>query len=402
MPDENNGVPRALAGIRVIDASNLIAAPLATTFLADFGADVIKLEHPQGGDAMRTHGRLKDGEPLWWKYLGRNKRCITLYLGHPRGQEIFRQLARDADVVVENYRPGTMEKWGLGYEALCELNPRLVMARVTGFGQQGPWAGRTAFGSLAEAMSGFAHRNGYPEQPPVLPPFGVADNVTGIITAFAIMTALWARQVTGMGQQIDLAMIESLLPILEPQILEYDQLGTVMQRIGNGSTMNAPRNTYRTMDDRYVAISSSTHSTAERTVLLAGRADIVEEPWFSTAHGRAAHAAEIDAAVGAWVGSLTLDDVVRACEEAGAPVGVIQSVDEVVAHPQYQALGSVLSVDDPTLGPIRMPNVQFRLSRTPGEVRWPGPSLGQHNTEVYAALGLTANDLADLRQQGVV
>jgi formyl-CoA transferase len=392
----------ALASIKVIDASSLLAAPLASTFLADFGADVIKLEHPRGGDSLRSHGQQKEGEPLWWKYLGRNKRCITLYLGHPRGQELFRELAKEADVVLENYRPGTMERWGLGYETLCELNPRLVLARVTGFGQQGPWAGRTAFGSLVEAMSGFEFRNGYPDLPPVLPPFGLADTVTGIITAFAIMTALWARETTGMGQQIDLAMIESLLPLLEPQILEYDQLGSIMQRIGNASTMNAPRNTYRTKDERYVAISCSTQSTAERAMLLAGRPDLVEQQWYKSAHGRASHAAEVDAAIGAWVGSLTLEEVMRACEQAGSPVGVIQSVAEVVAHPQYQALGSVLSVEDPALGPVRMPNVQFRLSRTPGRVRWTGPSIGEHNAEVYGALGLNADDLAELRAQGVV
>jgi len=392
----------ALAGIKVIDASSLIAAPLASTFLADFGADVIKLEHPRGGDSLRNHGRQKDGEPLWWKYLGRNKRCITLYLGHPRGQEVFRQLVRDADVVLENYRPGTMERWGLGYDALCQLNPALVMARVTGFGQQGPWAGRVAFGSLAEAMSGFAYRNGYPDQPPVLPPFGLADTVTGIITAFAIMTALWARQATGLGQQVDLAMIESLLPLLEPQILEYDQLGTIMERIGNTSTMNAPRNAYRTSDGRYVAISCSTQSTAERMMLLAGRPDLVEEPWYAAAHERAAHAAVIDQAIGDWVGKLTLEDVLRACEEAGAPAGAIQSVAEVVEHPQYQALRSVACVDDPKLGPVRMPNVQFRLSRTPGSVRWTGPSLGAHNAEVYGALGLSATELQELRELGVI
>ena len=228
----------------MIDVSNLIAGPLAATFLADFGADVIKIEHPRLGDPLRNHGRLKGDEPLWWKYLGRNKKAVTLDLGQLDGAEILRSLVEEADVLLENFRPGTMARWGLGYEDLSQRNPRLVMAHVTGFGQFGPMSHRPGFGTLAESMSGFTHRNGMPDGPPTLPPFGLADNVTGIITAYAIMTALWERNSSGLGQEIDVAIIESLLPILEPQITEYDQLGSIMSRQGNHNPMNAPRNIY--------------------------------------------------------------------------------------------------------------------------------------------------------------
>ena len=399
---ETNEPTGPLRGINVLDVSNLIAGPLASTFLGDFGADVIKVEHPRSGDPLRTHGRLKGDQPLWWKYLGRNKRSITLDLGQKEGADILLSLAEQADVLIENFRPGTMAKWGLGYEDLSRRNPNLVVAHVSGFGQIGPMSHRPGFGTLAESMSGFAHRNGMPEGAPTLPPFGVADNVTGIITAYAIMTALWERNSSGRGQEIDVAIIESLLPVLEPQITEYDQLGSIMTRQGNRNPMNAPRNIYRTADDRWVAISASTQSTSDRMLTLAGRPDMLEESWFQTAFGRAAHVEEIDEAVGSWVAKLTLDEVLAACDEVSAPASGIYTVADICADPQYGALGSVLSVEDPVLGPVRMPNVQFRLSRTPGNVRWPGPAMGEHNEEVYAKLDITPEQLAELKERGIV
>ena len=247
----------ALADLRVLDASNLIAGPLTTMLLADLGAEVIKLEHPVGGDSLRTHGGQKDGHGLWWKVLGRGKLSVTLNLSDPRGQDLFRRLAADVDLVVENFRPGTMARWGIGYDTLSAANPALVMAHVSGFGQHGPLSGNPGFGTLAESMSGFAHRNGQPDGPPVLPPFGLADTVTGITTAFAVMSALWARQAAGgRGQEIDISIIEPLLTVLEPQLIEYDQLQTVMGRMGNRSPVNAPRNMYLSRDGRWIAIST--------------------------------------------------------------------------------------------------------------------------------------------------
>lgn len=391
-----------LAGVKVLDASNLIAGPLATMLLADVGAEVVKIEHPDGGDALRSHGAQREGQGLWWKILGRGKYSVTLDLSTARGQEIFRQLARTSDVVVESYRPGTMEGWTLGFENLQQENPTLVMAHVSGFGRTGPLASQPGFGSLAESMSGFANRNGTPDGPPMLPPFGLADTVTGITTAFAIMTALWSRLHTGRGQEVDVAIIEPLLTVLEPQIITYDQLGAEMGRVGNRSLVNAPRNMYLSRDGRWVAISTSTQSTADRLLKLVGRPDLVEQPWFGHAHERARHADELDEAVGAWVANRDHEEVLGACREVGAPAAVVFRVPDILTDPQYAAIGAVASVEDPKLGPLKMANTPFRLSETPPKIRWAGAELGEHNAFVYGRVGLDAQALADLHEQGVI
>ncbi|MBO0878264.1 MAG: CoA transferase, partial [Pseudonocardia sp.] len=291
--------PGALDGLRVLDVATLFAGPLAATMLADHGADVIKIEHPRG-DPARTHGASRDGVGLWWKMLARNKKAITLYLGSPAGQELFRKMVADADVVIENFRPGTLERWGLGYDMLSEINPGLVLARVTGFGQTGPYASRPGFGTLAEAMSGFAAITGEPDGPPTLPPFGLADGIAALTTAFGVMTALRARERTGRGQVLDMAIIEPILTVLGGQVTTYDQLGELQARTGNRSANNAPRNTYRCADGSWVAVSTSAQSIAERVMRLVGRPDLVDEPWFATGGGRAEHADELDAAVSGW------------------------------------------------------------------------------------------------------
>ncbi len=391
-----------LRDVRVLDASNLIAGPLATMLLADLGAEVVKIEHPSDGDSLRNHGGQKDGHGLWWKELGRGKLCITLDLGSPEGQDIFRRLASEADVVVENFRPGTMARWGIDYPALRAASPALVMAHVTGFGQTGPMSTLPGFGTIAESMSGFAHRNGPADGPPMLPPFGLADTVTGITTALAIMTALWETRSSGAGQEVDVSIIEPLLTVLEPQIIEHDQLGRVAQRVGNRSTVNAPRNMYLSSDGRWLALSTSTQSTADRLLELIGRHDVVEEPWFRSAAERAKHADELDEIVGGWVGSLDHAAVVSACQNAGVPISTVYDVRDIVADPQYAALGSIASVPDDDLGLLRMVNTPFRLSRTPASIRWAGPRLGEHNDIVYGRLGLTEAELTKLREQGVI
>ncbi|WP_067815454.1 CaiB/BaiF CoA transferase family protein [Nocardia inohanensis] len=390
-----------LSGIRVLDAATLFAGPLAATLLADFGAEVIKIEHPRG-DPARTHGAQRDGVGLWWKMLGRGKKSVTLYLGAPEGQEIFRRMAAEADVVIENFRPGTLERWGLGYSALREHNPGLVLARVTGFGQIGPYAHRPGFGTLAEAMSGFAAVTGEPDGPPTLPPFGLADGITALTTAFAIMTALRARDTDGKGQQIDLAIIEPILTLLGPQLIAYDQLGEVQQRMGNRSSNNAPRNTYRTADNRWVAVSTSTQSIAERVLRLVGRADLTAQPWFASGAERARHADELDAAVGGWIAARDADEVVREFERAEAAVAPIYTAADVLADPQFRALGTIAHLHDDELGPIRMQNILFRLSETPGRIRWTGPPLGAHTAEVLKRYGVDDAALTRLRTAGVV
>jgi crotonobetainyl-CoA:carnitine CoA-transferase CaiB-like acyl-CoA transferase len=392
----------ALGGIKVIDTATLFAGPLAATLLGDFGAEVIKVEHPKRGDPARSHGASKNGVGLWWKTLARNKKCVTLYLGDRRGAELFERLVADADVVVENFRPGTLEKWGLGPERLHEINPRLVLARVTGFGQFGPLARRPGFGTLAESMSGFAHITGQPDGPPTLPPLGLADGIAALATAFAVMTALRARETTGKGQVVDLAIIEPILTILGPQPTVYDQLGIVQQRHGNRSVNNAPRNTYRSRDGRWLAISTSATPIAERVMRLVGRDDVVEEPWFATGSGRVEHADELDAAVAAWIAERDADEVIEAFQKADAALAPIYDAADVLADPQYQALGSIVEVPDPELGSLKMQNVMFRLSQTPGQIRWAGRPLGADTDEVLSGLGVDEDGLTQLRAEGIV
>ncbi|MFI1926467.1 CaiB/BaiF CoA transferase family protein [Streptomyces sp. NPDC020377] len=391
-----------LHGVRVLDLATLFAGPLAATMLGDFGAEVVKVEHPTQPDPSRGHGPSKDGVGLWWKLLGRNKRPITLDLSRPGGRATLLRLAATADVIIENFRPGTLEKWDLGWDALSAANPRLVLTRVTAFGQFGPYAHRPGFGTLAEAMSGFAAITGEPGASPTLPPFGLADSIAGLATAYAVMTALAARDRTGEGQVVDMAIIEPILTVLGPQPLWYDQLGYVQARTGNRSANNAPRNTYRTADGNWVAVSTSAQSIAERVMRLVGRPDLIDEPWFATGADRAAHADLLDEAVGNWIAARSRTDVLAAFEKAEAAIAPIQDVRDVMADPQYQALDTITAVEDPELGRIRMQNVLFRLSSTPGAIRWTGRPHGADTEEVLTELGLTEAELTSLREAGAV
>ncbi|MFE5855701.1 CaiB/BaiF CoA transferase family protein [Streptomyces sp. NPDC056500] len=400
---EPSHTPHApLHGMRVLDLATLFAGPLAATMLGDFGAEVIKVEHPLRPDPSRGHGPAKDGIGLWWKVLGRNKRTITLDLSAPGGRDTLLKLATTADVVIENFRPGTLERWGLGWPELSSANPRLVLARVTAFGQHGPYSHRPGFGTLAEAMSGFAAITGEPDGPPTLPPFGLADSIAALATAYAVLTALTARHTTERGQMVDMAIIEPILAVLGPQPLWYDQLGYVQPRTGNRSRNNAPRNTYRTADGHWVAVSTSAQSIAERVMRLVGRPDLVDEPWFITGAGRADHCDVLDEAVGHWIGRRTRAEALTAFEKAEAAIAPVYDVRDVMDDPQFRALESITEVPDPDLGPIRMQNVLFRLSETPGAIRWAGRAHGSDTEAVLTELGLTAADITALRTQGAV
>ena len=398
--------PAPLAGVRVVDVATLFAGPLAATILADFGADVIKVEHPKRGDPARTHGPAKDGVALWWTSLARNKRTVTLALNTPAGAEVAKRLLAGTDVLIENFRPGTLERWGLSPEVLHEINPRLVIARVTGFGQFGPYSDRPGFGTLAESMSGFASITGWPDGPPTLPPFGLADGISALSTAQAVMTALYERDRpggSGRGQVIDLAIIEPIVTLLGMQPMVYDQLGTIQTRTGNRSVNNAPRNTYRTLDDKWVAISTSAQSIAERVMHLVGHPEVVQEPWFASGATRAEHADELDAYVGDWIAARDLEEVVKAFTEAEAAVAPIYDIADVFADPQYQALDTITTVEDPALGPVRMQNVLYRLSETPGAIRWTGREHGADTRAVLAEYaGLTDDELDELTAEGVL
>lgn len=391
-----------LTGIRVLDISTLFAGPLAATMLGDYGAEVIKVEHPERPDASRGHGPARDGVNLWWKTLGRNKSTTTLNLGKPEGAQLLLKLVAEADVLIENFRPGTLERWGLGPEQLHEANPRLVIARVTAFGQVGPYSKRPGFGSLAEAMSGFAALTGEPDGPPTLPPFGLADGIAALATSYAIMVALRSADDTGAGQVVDMAIIEPILMLLGGQITAFDQLGTLQPRTGNRSVNNAPRNVYRTANGDWVAVSTSSQSIAERVMTLVGRPELIEEPWFSSGHTRAQHADELDDAVSSWISARPTEEVLSAFEEANAAVAPVYDVRGIMNDPQYDALGTVQTVDDTQLGPLKMQNVLFRLSGTPGNIRWAGRDHGENTDEVLEQVGVTADQLAQLRERGIV
>ena len=399
----NNDVKGPLEGLRVVDAATLFAGPMVATLLGDFGADVIKVEHP-GGDSLRNLGWEKDGVSLWWAVVNRNKRAVTLKLSHDLGRRALLRLVEGADVLVENFRPGTMERWGLGWDDLREINPRLVMVRVTGFGQTGPYRERAGFGTLAESMSGFAHMNGYPDGPPTLPPFALADGIAGISGAFLTLAALRAREAeAGVGQMIDLSIYEPIFWLLGPQASVYDQLGVAQGRSGNRAPFTAPRNAYLSRDGVWLGLSASSQSTAERTVDLVGHPELAEQEWFANHTGRLQHQDELDEVIGAWVAERDADEVVATFGAAGAAIAPILDIAGIFEDPQYAHNESVTTVEDPVLGPVRMQNLVGRLSATPGQVRTTGPALGQHNDEILGGLiGYGEAELRHMAEEGVI
>jgi crotonobetainyl-CoA:carnitine CoA-transferase CaiB-like acyl-CoA transferase len=394
----------ALDGIRVVDCATLFAGPVIASMMGDYGADVIKIEHPRGDD-LRSMGWQKDGVSLWWALVARNKRCITLKLSDPRGRDLAKRLVADADVLIENFRPGTMERWNLGPDDLFEVNPGLVMVRTTGFGQSGPYRDLPGFGTLAESISGFAHINGWPDRPPALPPFALGDGIAALTGCCAAMFALWWREHggDGKGQVVDLSIYEPLFSLLGPQALVYDQLGVVQGRTGNRAPFTAPRNAYRTKDGRWLGLSASAQSIAERVMRIVGREDIVAEPWFSGHLGRLEHVDELDAIIQEWIGARTTEEVLEAFAEGEAAIAPIYSIEDIVSDPQYIARETITRVPHPKLGSVLMQNVVPRLSETPGRIDHPGPELGEHNEEIYVGeLGLSRDELTELGEAGVV
>ncbi len=399
-----DGRQQPLSGLRVLDVSTILAGPMCCQILGDFGADVVKIEHPVAGDGMRGHGPTKDGVPLWWKEISRNKRTVGLSLKEPDGAAIFRRLAATADVVVENFRPGTLERWGIGPEVLHRDNPGLVLVRLTGFGQTGPYASRAGFGTLAEAMSGFAHMTGDADGPPTLPSFGLADSICGIAASSAVLMALRHREVGGgAGQVIDIDILEPMMAAVGPGPTVYQQTGVVQTRHGNRSTNNAPRNIYRTADGSFVAVSASAQRIAERVARLVGRPDLVDEPWFASGTGRAEHADAVDEAVGSWIAERTRAEVMVAFEEAQAAVAPVYDARDLVEDPHVRATEMLVEVPDDELGPVLMHNVMWRMSETPGSIRFTGRSPGADTVAVLSGeLGIAEDELGRLRRAGVV
>jgi crotonobetainyl-CoA:carnitine CoA-transferase CaiB-like acyl-CoA transferase len=397
---ENAGMP--LEGLRVIELATIVAGPSTGKYLADFGAEVIKVEHPTTGDTTRNMGFKDSGVALWWKLIGRNKKPVTLDLSHPKGQDIARRLCADADVLIENFRPGTLERWGLGPDVLEGINPRLVVLRISGFGQTGPYARKPGFGTLAESISGVAGVSGFPDGPPMLPAIALADEVAGLVGAYAVMMALHERERSGRGQVIDASLYESLFQITGPLVMAYDRLGVVMGRIGNRIAYSAPRNAYRTADGHWIGVSGTAQTVAERLFRAIERPELIDDPRFATNNDRLDHIDELDEVIGGWIGSHTLDEVMEAFEREDAAAAPIYDASQIVADPQYAARESIVTVDDEELGPIRMQNVTPRFARTPGRIRHAGLPLGTANEEVYGKLGITAEELEQLKADGVI
>lgn len=393
----------SLGDLKVVDISTMIAGSTISMILADFGADVIKVEHPRG-DPLRSLGHAREGQTFLWKMLGRGKRCVTLDLHSVAGQELLLKLIDNADVLIENFRPGVLESWGIGPESLWKRNPSLVITRVSGFGQIGPYSRRPGFGTLAEAMTGFAYMTGDPDRPPTLPPFGLADSYAAVTAFGATLAAVHGRAaLDGRGQVVDVAIVEPLMTALGTFISAWDQLGIVAERVGNRTAENAPRNTYKAGDGRWLAISAGNGIVAERIMRLIGQDDLIDQPWFGDGSGRAQHSDLLDEVLGQWLSTRTTPEIVAEFERAGAAVFPVYTVADIVVDPQYEALGTIAQVEDPHLGPLRMQNVMFRLSETPGGIRWTGRELGADNEAVYRdELGLTAAEFLELQKLEVV
>ncbi len=392
----------ALAGIRVLDLGNFMAGPMAATWLGDFGAEVIKVEHPRG-DGVRHWGQTKNGDPLYWKMLSRNKRCITLNLGKPEGQKLLRDLAAKSDVLIENFTPGTMSRWNVGYEQLSKVNPRLVMLSISAYGQSGPYSLRPGFGTLAEAMSGFAYINGQADGPPTLPSFGLADGIAGLNGAFGVLVALRHRDAHGVGQHIDTALYEPLLTVLGPQVIEYDQLGIVQERLGSRLPFSAPRNVYKTKDGKWLSMSSSAQSVFERTMHAIGKPHLIRDERFLDNRKRGANVEALDNEIAAWCSQHTMDEAMEILVKHEAAAAPVYSVADVVSDTHFTMRGSVVAVDDANLGPVKMQAPFPRLSKSPGKIRSTGPKLGEHNREVYGTLlELGDAELKRLAGQGII
>ena len=392
-----------LKGLKVVEMGTLIAGPFCGQILGDFGADVVKIEDPGTGDPMRQWGRsLPKGLSPWWPVIGRNKRSVTLNLRTPEGREIAQKLIDQADVLIENFRPGTLEKWGMGYEALAARNPRLIVARVSGFGQTGPYAKRAGYGLIGEAMGGLRHVTGEPDRPPARAGISIGDSLTAMHAVMGITMALHARERTGRGQMIDAALYESVLAVMENLVTEYDLTGYVRERSGSILPGIAPSNVYPCAEGEMILIGGNGDTVFARLAEAMGRADLAADPKFVSHAARGVNQKELDEIIAAWTATWTLPALIEHLEAAGIPCGRVFRAPDMLENEQYQAREAIVELPHPVFGKVKMQNAFPKLSETPGAVRWPGPDLGQHTDEVLAEVGLSADEVAGLRAKGVV
>lgn len=392
-----------LSGLRVIELGQLIAGPFASKILAEFGADVIKIEPPKGGDPLRTWRLVHDGTSVWWAAHARNKRSVTLDLRQPEGQEVIRKLAQDADILIENFRPGAMEKWGLGFKDLHAINPKLIMLRVSGYGQTGPYRDRPGFGVIGEAMGGLRYLSGEPGRPPVRVGVSIGDTLSGLHGVIGVMMALRHReQQGGLGQEVDVALYESVFNMMESLLPEYSKFGVVRQPSGASMPGIVPTNAYLCQDGRYALIAGNGDSIYKRLMEAIGRADLAADPRLANNIGRAAHAELIDDAISAYTRQFSLDAVLEAMNAAGVPAGKSYDAADIANDPHYQARDMILEAALPDGSTVQVPGIVPKLSQTPGQVTRPAPELGQHTSEVLDSLGISASEQAEWKSRGII
>jgi len=393
-----------LAGVRVLDLTTVVMGPFATQILGDFGAEVIKVEDPKAGDPMRRWGRsLPKGLSPWWPVIARNKKSVTLDLRKPEGQALVRTLIAGADVLIENFRPGTMEKWGLSYESLAADNPGLVMARISGFGQTGPYASRAGFGLIGEAMGGMRAVTGEPDRPPSRAGISIGDSLTAMNAAMGVMMALHARRRTGRGQVVDAALYESVLSVMENLVTEYDLTGYVRERSGSILPGIAPSNVYPCAGGEMILIGGNGENVFSRLTEAMGQPELAADPRFADHASRGVNQAELDGLIGAWTGARALDQLLPMLEAHGVPASRLYRAPDMLEDPQFAAREAIVTTEHPLLGPLKMQNAFPRLSATPGRVRWPGPALGEHTEAVLRERGGCSDDqILALREKAVI
>ncbi|MBZ9667883.1 CoA transferase [Pseudomonas sp. LMG 31766] len=398
---QSNNSNMALQGLKVIEMGQLIAGPFASKLLGEFGAEVIKIEPPGVGDPLRKWRKIKDGTSLWWHVQSRNKRSLTLDLKQAEAQDIVRRLVSEADVLVENFRPGTLEGWGLSYEALKAINPRLIMLRISGYGQTGPYRDLPGFGVIGEAMGGLRHLSGYPGQAPVRVGISIGDSLSSLYGVIGVLLALQERARSGEGQEIDVALYESVFAMMESLIPEYDAFGYVREPAGSALPGITPSNSYPCNDGSYVLIAGNGDSIYKRLMSLIGRDDLGNDPRLAQNDGRSQHAELIDGAIAEWTAQRGRDEVIEALKGARVPAGYPYTAADIVQDPHYLARQMIEQVQT-SVGPLKVPGVLPKLSRTPGRIGTGGPQLGEHNDDILAGLGLSAEQVAGLRERGII
>ena len=398
-----NTPSKPLAGVKVLELGTLIAGPFCTRILAEFGAEVIKVESPDGGDPLRQWRKLHEGTSLWWSVQARNKKSITANLKHPEGLAVVRRLAEAADIVVENFRPGVLDKLGLGWSALSAANPGLVMVRLSGFGQTGPYRERPGFGAIGESMGGLRYITGFPDRPPVRTGISIGDSIAALWAAIGALMALRHREVNGgAGQVVDVALYEAVFAMMESMVPEFDVAGFVRERTGNVMPGITPSNTHTTRDGRHIIIGGNGDAIFVRLMRAIGRPDLADDPQLASNAGRDARAAELYAVIDAWVAAHDGDAVLASMEAAEVPASAIYSVADMFRDAQFAARGMFESATLPDGTPIHLPGIVPKLAETPGATEWLGPKLGEHTSEILAGLGFSPEEILALREKGAI